>query len=117
MKQLFFILILILSFSAYSNYEDVDQEALPIDYDALNFNQDELQRVLNNEMDFIESKNAIINENKLVDEISVTNSAIDRSPAIKEADQVGVQAEVDDEELSTLFEAEIPKNERRIRSR
>ncbi len=117
MKQLFFILILILSFSAYSNYEEIDQEALPVNYDALNFNQDELHRVLNSEMDFIESKNEQTNEIKLVDEINVTNSAIDRSPAIKEADQEGIQTGVDDEELSTLFEAEIPKNERRIRSR
>jgi hypothetical protein len=109
MKQLFFTLICILSFNAFSNYEEIDQEALPIDYEALKFNQDELRRVLNNEMDFIESRNDV----KLEDEINVTSSAIERSPAINSADQEGI----DDEELSTLFESETPKKERRIRSR
>ena len=109
MKQLFLFLICLLSFNAFSNYEDVDLEALPVDYEALNFNQDELRQVLNNEMDFIESKNEI----PTTDELKVTNSAIERSPAIKAEDQTAI----DDEELSTLFEAETPKRERRIRSR
>lgn len=113
MKHLFLILICILSFNAFSNFDEIDQEALPIDYEALNFNQDELRQVLNNEMDFIESKNDIVTEEKIVDEIKITNSAIERSPAIKAEDQMGI----DDEELSTLFEAETPKRERRIRSR
>lgn len=114
MKQILTLSILIFAFCAYANYEEIEQVALPIDYEALNFNQDELMQALNNEMDFIEKKTEEVKlqlENS--DEISVTSSAIKREPAIKESDQENL----DDEELSTLFDAENPKKERRIRSR